>query len=74
MVKWKQLLVALKYNTHVMMNQPFFCINQDKKRDNEVYYICVKFPNLLILLTMIEGNTFTIVKLYFLQKKLPLQT
>jgi hypothetical protein len=23
------------------------CINQDKNIDNEVYYVCIKFPNLL---------------------------
>jgi hypothetical protein len=29
-----------------------YCINQDKNVDNEVYYVCIKFPNLRILLTV----------------------
>jgi hypothetical protein len=32
-------------------------INQDKNIDNEGYYVCIKFPNFLILLTMIEDDT-----------------
>ena len=46
-------LNKFKFNTHVTMNRPFFCVNQDKNIDNEVYHVCIKFPSLLIPLTMV---------------------
>jgi hypothetical protein len=47
-------LVALAKIQYTRDDEPTIsCINQDKNIDKEVYYVCIEFPNLLILLTMI---------------------
>ena len=61
MVGLSRVLLAKIQYTHD--DQPtIFCINQDKNIDNKVYYICIKFSNLLILLTTVclhlEFTTF----------------
>jgi hypothetical protein len=46
------LLVVLVKIQYTRDDEPTIsCINQDKNIDNEVYFVCIEFSNLLILLS-----------------------
>jgi hypothetical protein len=54
------LLVGWAKTIHMTINRTFLHEPrvQDKNIDNEVYYVCIEFPNLIVL-AMVKGRGLT---------------